>query len=306
MEERWIYKVSNWVIDNVKHMLLQGLLQKCMFSIFRTMAIAINSSLSLLSWLNKSSVNKTSVPGSHPCEGRDYTLTIVLPSFQPHAAPYFMWMDLFLVYLDVWFQKVNYFTLPVFFSTGDKPSTEWECCRFPILSMKLNCRNGLILPYKQYFKAHIRCRQDCFALWGKQKPNLVAHGVHSQISFVRWWRLRTHGAICIHWIRPFYYPLWNCKFMEMLMIEGVMLLHQKKLRVRFYGENRTTQESMKDCVVSPTVSAPVCSPPRPSGLYSAFSPTRMYLSNSQDTLGCLVYSSTDRILLNACVFLWYQ
>ena len=55
-----------------------------------------------------------------------------------------------------------------------------------------------------------RCLLDCFALWGKQKYNLVAHRIQSDISLWDKGRLRTQGAICFHWIRPFYYPAWNC------------------------------------------------------------------------------------------------
>ena len=88
--------------------------------------------------------------------------------------------------------------------------------------MRPKCINVLILAYKQHFRPLVRRLQDCSALWGKQKHNLVAHSEQSHISL---WDKGTWGHKVLFASSEldlfFYYPR-DCLCMEILMIEWAM------------------------------------------------------------------------------------
>lgn len=113
------------------------------------------------------------------------TVPCLTPPFQPHAAPHFLWMDLFLLYLGVWFQKKKRTTRFIHLlkrQTGFPSVGRVKVLHF-LTRGRLN--SGAEMASSSHTsttsKDSFRCLQDCFALWGKQKYNLVAHSVQSDI-----------------------------------------------------------------------------------------------------------------------------
>lgn len=98
----------------------------------------IGSSLSSLSWLNKSSANKTSLPGSHPCDGRDGTLLILLlPPFISCGWIYFLCIRICFVIKGTTISRVFHYKTLRETNSIPYPSTKQKRCIFQLLRIKL-------------------------------------------------------------------------------------------------------------------------------------------------------------------------
>lgn len=89
----------------------------------------------------------------------------------------------------------------------------------------------------------------------------------------------------------FYYHPWNCKYMEILMIEWAISQHQNKIRIRSYKENPTMQRIWRAALCPQLYPFLLLfSPPHsPSGLHSVWLKF-ISRSNSEDIPWGLVYS----------------
>lgn len=122
-------------------------------------------------------------PGSQPCNGRDFTL---LTTFPASCCTSFH-VDGF-IFLCIWIfgyekKSENDFIHIFQFRTNRIPKHQPSQSVAFFTSGRLNWSVEMASSWHTggTSKHLLRCRQDCFALWGKQKYNLVARGVQSDI-----------------------------------------------------------------------------------------------------------------------------
>lgn len=176
-----------------------------MFSIYRTTSLPGNSPLPPPTPFTYTPQDPA---GSHllPSRPPDTFLHLTSLMLQPSSGG---WICYF-IHQDVWIAKRT-FNLSLSLRTRNtqtsRTSPQWKCYICHIWKIKVKCGNGLGGAHKQYFRALVTQRQDCFALWGKQNHNLVAYNAQSDIALRGKDVPKTQGGNCFHRIRPFYYPL---------------------------------------------------------------------------------------------------